>query len=71
MICKSDKGTAFLVAAAGTLSRIPFLFRSYGFDGDARNAAYAARVIAEEGHYRYSRPPGSPYRSMSARYSGN
>ena len=60
MICKSDKGTAFLVAAAGTLSRIPFRSRSYGFDGDAWNAAYAARVIAEEGHYRYSRPPGYP-----------
>ena len=56
----SDKRAAILVAVAVTLSRIPFLSRNYGFDGDAWNVAYTARLIAEEGTYRYSRPPGYP-----------
>ena len=55
-----------LVAAAVVLlSRIPFLSRNYGFDGDAWSVARAAGVIAREGHYVRSRPPGYPLHEIA------
>jgi hypothetical protein len=64
MPCNSDKSAAILVAAAVTLSRIPFLTRSYGYDGDGWVVAATARRIAEEGKYVYSRPPGYPLQEL-------
>ena len=51
---------ACLAGCLVVLSRLPFLSRSYGIDGDAWGVAQAAREIAETGRYVYSRPPGYP-----------
>ena len=42
------------------LSRLPFLTRNYGYDGDAWNVAWAARQMVENGGYTWSRAPGYP-----------
>ncbi len=60
MFRNRDITLAFWAGAAVFASRLPFLNRSYGYDGDAWNVAYASGWICTEHQYVWSRPPCYP-----------